>query len=48
MFDGTKYLNTHGFNQIYYMKMYVDMDFQTSGLLNRRFLKFSTIQQMMY
>ena len=38
--NGAIYLNTHGFIQIYYMKTYADTDFQTSGLLNRRFLKF--------
>ena len=38
--NGAIYLNTHGFIQIYYMKTYTDTDFQTSGLLNRRFVKF--------
>ena len=30
----------HGFLQVYYMKTCMDMDFQTSGLLNRRFFEF--------
>ena len=33
-------MELHGFLQIYYMKTYADTDFQTSGLLNRRFMKF--------